>query len=280
MSDTPPEPFVPPEVDLRGYKFMPLYGDKLFYSETWIAASADAKVAALKLWWHAYAREVPAGSLPDNDQFIAEYAGYGVGVARKAWLKIRAQVMRGWIKCSDGRLYHRFVTGIVTEAFEYRNRDRHRTENARKARQLQRQSQSKASSDNGSVTDSTETVKTETVKTETEGQEQKPARTRATFEPDWLPPEWQEFEQHRKEKRAIFTPTARRAAIRNLDKWRERGYDIVAILRYSIDNGYTGLFEPKGRSHGAQPNKQESIEERNRRVTEAWTPPPDPIEVA
>ena len=60
-----------------------------------------------------------------------------------------------------------------------------------------------------------------------------------------LPPEWLEYLQHRKEKRANFTPTARSAAVRKLLSWSESGHDIVAILRYSIDNGYTGLFEPK-----------------------------------
>lgn len=60
-----------------------------------------------------------------------------------------------------------------------------------------------------------------------------------------LPPEWLEYLQHRKEKRVKFTPTARAGAVSKLVKWSEQGHDIAAILRYSIDNGYTGLFEPK-----------------------------------
>ena len=60
-----------------------------------------------------------------------------------------------------------------------------------------------------------------------------------------LPPEWGEFEQHRKEKRQSFTPTARKACIKKLSEWRDQGHDIIAILRYSIDNGYTGLFPPQ-----------------------------------
>jgi uncharacterized protein YdaU (DUF1376 family) len=68
--------------------------------------------------------------------------------------------------------------------------------------------------------------------------------------PDWLPAEWQEFEQHRREKRQTLTPTALRGCIRKLERWRNEGHDIVAILRHAIDNGYTGLFEP-GNGNGA-----------------------------
>lgn len=63
--------------------------------------------------------------------------------------------------------------------------------------------------------------------------------------PAWLPPEWEEFEQHRREKRATLTPTARKGCIAKLERWRAAGHDVKAILRYTIDNGYTGLFEPK-----------------------------------
>jgi hypothetical protein len=122
MNAAPPAPLVPSNVDLRGLQYMPLFGERLFGSETWIAASADGKVAALRLWWRSYAHEVPAASLPDNDQLLAEYAGYGVAV--KAWKRIRAQAMRGWLLCSDGRLYHPVVAQIALESWESRKRNR------------------------------------------------------------------------------------------------------------------------------------------------------------
>lgn len=110
-----PAPLVPAEVDLRGYEFMPLYGDRLLKSETWISGTAEAKVAALRLWWHAFAHETPAGSLPDEDRFLAEYAGFGEQV--RAWAKVRPQAMRNWRLCSDGRLYHPVVAEIVLECW-------------------------------------------------------------------------------------------------------------------------------------------------------------------
>lgn len=127
--DTRPPPLVPAEVDLRGYEFMPLYGDRLLKSQTWIAASAEAKVAALRLWWHAYAHEVPAASLPNNDALLADYAGYGVAV--KAWQKIKPQVMGGFVECSDGRLYHRRLADWAIAAWELRDESNERRENVR-----------------------------------------------------------------------------------------------------------------------------------------------------
>lgn len=113
-----PTPLVPVEVDLRGYEFMPLYGDRLLNSETWIGGTDEERVAALRLWWHAYAKETPAGSLPHSDRFLAQYAGYGDRV--KGWVKVRAQAMRNWVKCSDGRLYHPVLAGIVLSAWAMR----------------------------------------------------------------------------------------------------------------------------------------------------------------
>jgi hypothetical protein len=106
--------------------YMPLYGDRLFGSATWIGATAEAKVAALRLWWRSFAHEVPSASLPDDDTLLADYAGYGVGV--KAWRKVKAQAMRGWVKCSDGRLYHKTVAEVALEAWEQRKRNREKQE--------------------------------------------------------------------------------------------------------------------------------------------------------
>lgn len=116
-----PDPMVPPEVDLGGYEWMPLYGDKLLNSETWVLASAEAKVAALTLWWQSYAHQRPAGSLPNNDRLLADAAGYGVAVA--AWKAVKEEALRGWVLCSDGRLYHPVVAKLALQAWETRLAD-------------------------------------------------------------------------------------------------------------------------------------------------------------
>jgi hypothetical protein len=117
-----PEPLVPSEVDLRGMPYMPLFGDRLFKSTTWIEACPEAQVAALRLWWHAFAHQVPAASLPDNERVLADHAGLPL----KLFQRLRPQVMRGWVPCSDGRFYHRVVAELAMEAWAARVRQRDR----------------------------------------------------------------------------------------------------------------------------------------------------------
>lgn len=121
-ADVLPAPMQAPEVDLRGYDHMPLYGDRLFKSETWIEASADGKLAALRLWWQAFAHEAPAGSLPSNDRLLAEYAGYGIAI--DAFKAIKAEAMRGFVLCNDDRWYHPMVCEIARVGWKERLRNR------------------------------------------------------------------------------------------------------------------------------------------------------------
>jgi hypothetical protein len=110
------EPLVSADVDLRGMSYMPLFGDRLFKSTTWIEARPEARSAALQLYWHAFAHEVPAASLPDNERVLADHAGLSLTVFRRA----RPQALRGWVKCSDGRLYHPILAEIANEAWSAR----------------------------------------------------------------------------------------------------------------------------------------------------------------
>jgi hypothetical protein len=62
---------------------------------------------------------VPAASLPDDDLILARLLGYGRDL--KGWKKVRAAGgLRGWVKCSDGRLYHPVVAAKAQEAHEHK----------------------------------------------------------------------------------------------------------------------------------------------------------------
>lgn len=122
MSKTQP-PLTPLDCDLRGLEWMPLYGDRLFTSETWLMASPEGRCAALALWWAAW-KQRPAGSLADHDRVLSQMAGYGTNL--EAWLAIKAEAMRGWGKCSDGRLYHPIVCEFAIEAWDRRKKERQR----------------------------------------------------------------------------------------------------------------------------------------------------------
>lgn len=70
--------------------------------------------AGLNLWltsWH----QVPAGSLPDDDASLAKHAGLGRDV--RTWRKVKAEALRGWVKCDDGLLYHETVAEMALEAW-------------------------------------------------------------------------------------------------------------------------------------------------------------------
>jgi hypothetical protein len=125
-------PLTTPECDLRDYPWMPVDCARLLTSETWILGTADQKVAAFTLWaksWH----QVPAGSLPDNDRVLAALSEAGA-----KWAKVREHALRGWVKCSDGRLYHPVVAEKAVEAWRLKLAQRARTEAARAAKSAKR----------------------------------------------------------------------------------------------------------------------------------------------
>lgn len=130
---TSPAPLTPPDCDLRDFQYMELDVRRLRDSEFSAAVSGDAFRAGVLLWcaaWH----QVPAASLPDNDTELANLAGYGRVV--KEWRRVREQALTGFIKCSDGRLYHSVIAEKALAAYAAKERhayarflDRMRKEN-------------------------------------------------------------------------------------------------------------------------------------------------------
>lgn len=132
MSGDFPEPLTPPDCDLRDFLFMPLDVLRLRDSDIAVISSGDEFRCAVLLWcasWH----QIPAGSLPDNDVVLSDYAGFGRVI--KEWKKVREGAMRGWIKCKDGRWYHPVVCEKANEAWRSRleYREKKETERIRKA---------------------------------------------------------------------------------------------------------------------------------------------------
>lgn len=110
-----PPPPVSSDVDLTDFAFMPLEVSRLRRSKAWLVCKRRPELAfyMLNLWtaaWH----ERPAGSLEDDDDVLADVAM----CPSKEWPKMKADVMRGWVKCSDGRLYHTTVIEKVQEAWK------------------------------------------------------------------------------------------------------------------------------------------------------------------
>lgn len=128
-------PLTPPECDLQDFPFMPLHVARLRDSD--LAAEADPEACwyAVLLWsaaWH----QIPAGSLPDNETVLARLCGLGRDL--KTFRKHRADAMRGFVLCSDGRLYHPVVAEQACAAWESKLQLRWRTECARVKKANQR----------------------------------------------------------------------------------------------------------------------------------------------
>lgn len=131
------EPLVPADCDLRDFAFMPLDVVRLRDSDLAATESAEVFRAAVMLWcasWH----QIPAASLPDDDRVLAKLAGYGRVV--KEWQKERDGALRGWVMCTDGRLYHPVVAEKAVEAWRGKLERLWRTEAARIKKHNQRHS--------------------------------------------------------------------------------------------------------------------------------------------
>lgn len=138
MTEELQPPLVPPDVDLRDYPRMPLKVVRLRDSDLVTYSTGDEFKAAVLLWcaaWH----QVPAGSLPNDDKWLAKHSGSG-----RSWKKDRAGAMRGWMECSDGRLYHPVLSETVMESWATKLEQRSKTAAARAAAAAKRLSQAQS----------------------------------------------------------------------------------------------------------------------------------------
>lgn len=125
-----PAPMVPAECTMGGNDWFPLSHRKLRKSKWWRRASDLARARNVMLWGEAY-DATPAGSLPDDDDDLAEAAGFGMDV--EAFIAVKAEIMAPWVLCSDGRWYHPTVCEVVLETWEKQSAKR-RADAERKAR--------------------------------------------------------------------------------------------------------------------------------------------------
>lgn len=133
-----PKPLVPANVDLRDFGYMPLDALRLRDSDLAIESSPEIFRASVLLWcasWH----QVPAGSLPNKDKTLAEYARAGT-----RWPRIRKEVLSKWVQCSDGRIYHPVVAEKALEAQAAKEAQRERTRAATEAREAKRRAAAEA----------------------------------------------------------------------------------------------------------------------------------------
>lgn len=99
-------------LDVRHLPYMPLVIETLRKSKTWLRCrrQPDLGFYLINLWMRAW-HEVPAGSIEDDDDILADAAM----CAPERWLEIRGVLLEGW-ETQNGRVCHRTVTDLATEA--------------------------------------------------------------------------------------------------------------------------------------------------------------------
>jgi hypothetical protein len=112
MSDLP-DPLVPADVDCTDLDGFMLNVERLMASELVALASHEAVAAALFLWCRAW-KQRPAASLPNDDRVLAAFSRLPL----TRFKKLRDDVMRGFVLCSDGRFYHRTLADEAVNAYE------------------------------------------------------------------------------------------------------------------------------------------------------------------
>ena len=93
---------------------MPLDIARLRKSKAWVKCKRNPALAfyMINLWtasWH----EVPAASLEDDDDLLADRALCDPS----KWEKIKEDVLQGWVRCSDGRLYYPDIAEKALESW-------------------------------------------------------------------------------------------------------------------------------------------------------------------
>ena len=110
----------PPETRAKGWRFE-LDLERIEQSDTWALASPDLRPWLLMLWSVSW-KQLPCGSMPNDDEIIAAR----IGMKLSAFQKVKAVLLRGWWCADDGRLYHPTVTQRVLAMLETKQKEKDR----------------------------------------------------------------------------------------------------------------------------------------------------------
>lgn len=124
-----PEPLVSADIDISSLDGFMLNTVRVLGSELVALATPEEGWAAVLLWCRAWGQK-PHCSLPDDDRVLASFAK----VPPARWKKIKTMALRGFVKCSDGRLYHKVLAEDCHRAWEALCKRRDRTRAATEAR--------------------------------------------------------------------------------------------------------------------------------------------------
>lgn len=120
VSNEIPDPPYPPDMRAKGMMF-DIDVERLYQSKTWLIASADLRPWLLRLWVESW-RSIPVGSFEDDDELVAAR----IQMPEALFQAHRKTLMRGWVRHSDGNLYHPVITEMVLKITTWRENERER----------------------------------------------------------------------------------------------------------------------------------------------------------
>lgn len=116
-------PLVPSDTDCTDLDGFFLNVERLMSSELVALANRESIGAAVLLWCRAW-KQIPCASLPDDDRINSAFCGLPLNQFKK----LKHDILRGFVKCSDGRLYHKTLSEIAIVAFKKKTEFRTRRE--------------------------------------------------------------------------------------------------------------------------------------------------------
>ncbi|WP_178133300.1 DUF1376 domain-containing protein [Vineibacter terrae] len=124
-----PAPPVAGTVDLSALGYMPLMIADLLRSNAWRQARRRPELGfyLVNLWMAAFWGK-PAGSLPDDDDALADLAKCPL----ERWPEVKDAAMHGFVRCADGHWYHSYLCAqVIPVAVDRRLRWRERKQRQR-----------------------------------------------------------------------------------------------------------------------------------------------------
>lgn len=112
---TKPAPLVPAYVNLQKLDWFPMNA-RLLRDSRFAARAPDAAFKAGVLLWCAAWHQLPAASLPNDDQELA----WLVNRELDRFLEIKEWALHKWVECSDGRLYHPVLAKEALKSWDQR----------------------------------------------------------------------------------------------------------------------------------------------------------------
>ena len=175
-----PRPLIPREVDTRDLDKFMLNAERLMASELFALSTGEEFKAAVALWCRAW-KQIPAGSLPNDDRVLAGFSGAGA-----RWAQVRDMAMRGFVLCSDNRWYHPILCEDAVIAWRKKRERKARTAAATAARQAARAAPEEFNTGDNVVPERTETVPNNSAITVPESG-QKPSKNQRDVERNEVP---------------------------------------------------------------------------------------------